>query len=401
MRIEKLSNNIDIKKHLIELGVDSGGVNILTTKAKNHIIYISDLHVGGANILKQDALSVGADLAVPRGTVIASIKKVNCILIATNRQLEKLSKKELAQPFGLKELAYKLQDILRVNKTQSIEIMGVINANDDSFYSGSRFKDSNAISKIEQMIDDGADIVDIGGVSSRPNAPIVTAKDELSRVKPIFEAISKNRLYEKVKFSVDSYQPEVISVALESGFKIVNDITGLKNDEVCKLCASYNSTAVIMHMQGTPQTMQDNPSYDSIISDVYNCLDTSIQRAESFGVKDIIVDVGIGFRNRINQRFNSNLNAVQAIKWAVKDKSTTKVGISGGIGLAILKEFIGMNKGKMQIISNNGFYQYSEQGEETKLFNSDFPGTVVNLQFRTNDNNSYILKTEIDTNDIF
>ncbi len=114
-----------------------------------------------------------------------------------------------------------------------------------------------------------------------------------------------------------------------------------------------------------------------------------------------IVDMGIGFKNRVNKRFKSNLNAVQAIQWAVKDKSTTKVGISGGIGLALLKEFICMNKGKMQIISNNGFYQYSEQGEKTKFFNSDFPGTVVNLQFKTNDNNSYILKTEVNANDIF
>lgn len=114
-----------------------------------------------------------------------------------------------------------------------------------------------------------------------------------------------------------------------------------------------------------------------------------------------IVDVGIGFKNRVNRRFNSKLNAVQAIKWAMQDRSTTKVGISGGIGLAFLKEFIGLNKGKIQIISNDGFYQYSKQGEEIKLFDREFPGTIVNLQFRTNDRSSYILKKEVDINDIF
>jgi anti-sigma regulatory factor (Ser/Thr protein kinase) len=114
-----------------------------------------------------------------------------------------------------------------------------------------------------------------------------------------------------------------------------------------------------------------------------------------------IVDVGIGFRDKVNKRFNSNLNAMQAIQWAVRDKNTTKVGVSGGIGLALLSEFIGMNRGKMQIISNDGFYEYSEQGEEMHLFKGAFPGTIVNLQFRTNDNNSYILKTEVDANDIF
>ena len=87
MNVQKLSNSIDFKKHLKNLGVDSGGINILASKMQHHIIYIKELHVGGANILKQDALSVGADLAVPRGTVVAATKYVDCILIATNRQL--------------------------------------------------------------------------------------------------------------------------------------------------------------------------------------------------------------------------------------------------------------------------------------------------------------------------
>lgn len=114
-----------------------------------------------------------------------------------------------------------------------------------------------------------------------------------------------------------------------------------------------------------------------------------------------IVDTGIGFKEKINQRFNSSLSAIQAIKWAVQDKKTTKEGISGGIGLAVLREFVKMNKGKMQIISNEGFYQYDQGGEVTKTFIGQFPGTIVNLQFRTDDNNNYLLKSEIDINNIF
>lgn len=114
-----------------------------------------------------------------------------------------------------------------------------------------------------------------------------------------------------------------------------------------------------------------------------------------------IVDTGIGFKEKINQRFGSNLNAIQAIKWAVQDKKTTKQGVSGGIGLAILKEFVEKNKGKMQIVSNEGFYQYDVDGELSKEFVGQFPGTIVNLQFRTDDNNNYLLKSEIDINDIF
>lgn len=114
-----------------------------------------------------------------------------------------------------------------------------------------------------------------------------------------------------------------------------------------------------------------------------------------------IVDTGIGFREKINRRFGSNLRATQAIKWAVEEKKTTKEGISGGLGLVLLREFVNVNKGKMQIVSNEGFYQFDSDGETLNEFLGEFPGTIVNLQFRTDDNNNYSLKSEIDINDIF
>lgn len=182
MEIKKLSNEINVQQYLKDLGVDSGGIKILASKAQTHIFYIKDLAVGGANILKQDALSIGADLAVPRGTVIAKTPHVDCILIATTKQLQTLSKKELAQPFGLKELAVQLQRYLSMQQDEKVEIMGIINANDDSFFSGSRFLGTNAIERIETMIGEGADIIDLGGVSTRPNAPVVSVEEELARV---------------------------------------------------------------------------------------------------------------------------------------------------------------------------------------------------------------------------
>lgn len=295
MEIKKLSNEIDIKQHLLALGVDGGGIEILASKAQTHILYIKDLAVGGANILKQDALSIGADLAVPRGTVIAKNPYVDCILIATTKQLQTLSRKELAQPFGLKELAKQLQHYLRTNIDSKIEIMGIINANDDSFFSASRFSGTNAVARIESMIEEGAEIIDLGGVSTRPNAPVVSVDEELARVRPVLDAITENKLYEKAKFSIDSYTPVVVQAALESGFTIVNDITGFENDLLCELCARYNATAVAMHMQGTPQTMQENPQYGDVVLDVYRYLQQQTQKLESFGVNDIVLDVGIGF----------------------------------------------------------------------------------------------------------
>ena len=237
MIVERLSDTTNTKKLLKKLGVDSGGINILSSKSKHYIIEIKDLHVGAANILKQDALSIGADLAVPRGTVIAKEPYVNCVLIATHKQLQTLSKKELAQPFGLKDLAHTLQAIVKIKNPKAVEIMGIINANEDSFFDGSRFEGRNALNAIYSMVEEGASIIDIGGVSSRPNAPLVSVAEEIIRVKPILQEIKKSKLYESTRFSIDSYSPEVISLALESGFSIVNDITGLENDEVCKHCS--------------------------------------------------------------------------------------------------------------------------------------------------------------------
>ncbi len=114
-----------------------------------------------------------------------------------------------------------------------------------------------------------------------------------------------------------------------------------------------------------------------------------------------IVDTGIGFREKINRRFKSNLSAIKAIKWAVEESRTTKEGISGGLGLAILKEFIFANKGKMQIVSNDGFYEFDDNREILRAFQGEFPGTIVNLQFRTDDNDNYSLESEIGIKDIF
>jgi len=300
MIVEHLSENLDVKRYLKEMNVDSGGVGILSSKAKVHLISIKDLHVGAANILKQDALSVGADLAVPRGTIVAQTPRVDCLLIATTAHLKLLSKKELVQPFGLKELAQKLKSIAAVKKVKDVSIMGIVNANNDSFYAKSRFSSEDAIEKIEMMIEEGATIIDIGAVSSAPGTKKVSPEEELVRVVPILEMIQEKKLYEEVDFSIDSYEPLVIEKALIAGFKIVNDITGLEDDAVCKLCAKYNATVVIMHMQGKPETMQDKPEYKNVLDDVYTFFQERIIKAESFGIENIILDVGIGFGKTVD-----------------------------------------------------------------------------------------------------
>ncbi|WP_323586165.1 dihydropteroate synthase [Aliarcobacter butzleri] len=293
MKTYKISLN-NSKKFFENLGCDSGGISILSKKSKLHTLYIKDLHVGAANILKQDALSIGADLAVPNGVIIAKDKYVNALLIGTTKHFENLAKKELAQPFGLKELAKSLKDYVK-KQNYPTKIMGVLNANEDSFFKNSRFNNSEACLKIEKMIEDGANIIDIGAVSSRPGSLPVSENIELDRLKDIVQIIYQNKYYEKVDFSIDSFSPKVIEYVLNHGFKIVNDITGLQNDEVCKLVSKYNAQAVIMHMQNNQTNMQEAPFYEDVIIEIDDFFTKRLEKVKSFGVKDIVLDVGIGF----------------------------------------------------------------------------------------------------------
>jgi len=173
----------------------------------------------------------------------------------------------------------------------------VINANDDSFFEGSRFIEDDAVTQCEKMIEGGASIIDIGAVSSRPGADKVSELVELERMKPICDMISVEKLYEKATFSIDSYTPDTVEYALNRGFTLINDITGGSNDEIIKLAVKHKAKLCIMHMQGTPQTMQKDPTYDDVMLEVSRFFEERIAKCEALGLsrENIILDVGIGF----------------------------------------------------------------------------------------------------------
>jgi len=296
VKIYKLGDIKDKKQFLKDLTVQGGGISIISKKMELLYFFIKDLKTPAVNILKQDALSIGAELAVPSGVILCERKEYDCLLIGTKKHIEILSRKELAQPFGLKQIAKELQKFLKT-KQFPLEIMGVINANNDSFFEGSRFRDSEAIEQIESMIRDGANIIDIGAVSSRPNADEVSQSEELERIKPICDAIREKKLYKQASFSIDSYTHSVVEYALKSGFNLVNDITGARDNRVVELAIEYGAKLCIMHMQGTPKTMQQNPYYNNVMVEVSEFFEDRISKCEELGLnrKDIILDVGIGF----------------------------------------------------------------------------------------------------------
>jgi dihydropteroate synthase len=298
MKIYKLNPDVDLVRLMQKMGVDKAGIEIMKQKHSLYIFYIKDISCGAANILKQDALSIGAELAVPVGVPNCKNKIFDALLICNEKQLRILAKKELSQPFKLKDLAKQLKEFINLPRFP-LKIMGVINANDDSFFEGSRFRGIEAVSQIEKMIEDGADIIDIGGVSSRPGSVYPGVEEELNRVKPIIDEIYKNRLYEKAVFSIDTFEAKVLEYALDRGFKIANDITGLESDEYASVASKYGASVVIMHKKGNPKDMQKNPFYENVILEVDEFFAARIEKANAFGIKEIILDVGIGFGKRL------------------------------------------------------------------------------------------------------
>ncbi|MDR1285487.1 MAG: dihydropteroate synthase [Campylobacteraceae bacterium] len=175
------------------------------------------------------------------------------------------------------------------------KIMGILNITDDSFFEESRTNISEARERIENMLRDGADMIDIGALSSRPGSKMISDEEELNRVRDVLDIIKKNRFYEKAIFSLDSYSPLTIDYALNCGFKIVNDITGLSDDNVCVVAKKHKATVCIMHMKGTPQDMQEDPTYEDVVREVDEFFTQRVEKAKIFGIEDIILDVGIGF----------------------------------------------------------------------------------------------------------
>jgi len=300
MTLYEIARPADPKALLSAYGVQSGGIAIMAQKMEQLFVHIHDLRTPAANILKQDALSIGADLAVPGGVITCEVDRVDALLIATRKQIAILAEKERAQPFGLKEVAVQLARLLE-GRTFPVRIMGVINANDDSFFAASRFQADAALIQIERMIADGAQIIDIGGVSSRPGAEPVSAAEELARVRPICDAIQAKKLHEKALFSIDSYTPEVVAYALKSGFGLINDITGARDTVLIDLAVEYDAQLCIMHMQGTPQTMQHDPHYEDVTAEVDAFFAERIAACEERGLprERIILDPGIGFGKRL------------------------------------------------------------------------------------------------------
>ena len=183
------------------------------------------------------------------------------------------------------------------------KVMGILNVTPDSFYDGGRFKNEKSVlTQVEKLLDEGATFIDIGAYSSRPGADFVSKEEELKRLIPIITSVVNN--FPKSLISVDSFRSDVIKTAVEAGAAMVNDISGGQQDPLMfETVGALGVPYIMMHMRGTPKTMQQMTEYSDLIKEVYTYFSERIQLARTHQIKDIILDLGFGFSKTLEQNF--------------------------------------------------------------------------------------------------
>lgn len=292
------------------IGVDPAGIRIMAPKQFHYNLRVEGLTPAQANVLKQEMLSTGAEAAVARGAASCSVGSTDALLSGTARQFEAVMGKLRAQSFGLPEVGLSLSEAVGnlskrgyIVKGRGREwrlgtrtmIMGILNVTPDSFSDGGRFLErGRAVERGLEMFEEGADFIDVGGESTRPGAVAVGAAEETDRVIPVVEAIASKG----VPVSIDTTKAAVAGAALAAGAEMVNDVSALGMDAaMAGVCAEFKAAVVLMHMRGTPSTMQEDTVYRDLVSEVYNHLMARMDYAVASGIEreSIIIDPGIGF----------------------------------------------------------------------------------------------------------
>ena len=257
-------------------------------------------------------LSVGGDAAVSRSSVSCSVKKTDCVIMGTAKQIQRLSDKISIQPLGLGSISKAIRELLAnvskelfILKTcrreivlgEKTGIMGILNVTPDSFSDGGLFKDmGDAIEYGLKMMEEGADIIDVGGESSRPGAVPIPLEEEIARVIPVIKGLERSI---KIPISVDTTKAEVARLAVDNGADIVNDISAMTGDRhMADVVAETGAAIILMHMRGVPKDMQEGDlSYRSLRGDVIDFLGGKMEEAGIAGIaaENVMIDPGIGF----------------------------------------------------------------------------------------------------------
>jgi dihydropteroate synthase len=309
-RFLNIRNIEDARERLRELGPSEQGFSIMTPKMVNRSVYVENVDTRAANMMKQNMLSIGGEVSMPRDAFGFEGSTVPVIVSGNLKHFKELIKKLKLQPFGLKILAAELEELLdsescartlrlggrEYNLDKKTLLMGVINVTPDSFSDGGIHTGAkDAIEHGTRLAEEGADLLDIGGESTRPGSEFISLDEELGRVMPVIEGLRK---LTDVPISIDTTKASVAREALDAGCVMVNEISAMRLDEeMLTLVVSRNVPVCLMHMQGMPKDMQIEPRYDDVVGEISDFLRERAGVALEAGVApaNILIDPGIGF----------------------------------------------------------------------------------------------------------
>jgi dihydropteroate synthase len=316
-RVLEVTSAADVARELERTDSDPEGVGIMTRKGRTLLVRVEDVPLKAAPLLKQEMLALGADASHARGVADLSVVTSPVVLIATPGQYQRLLPKLRRQPFRLREIADAVESALDHYGSRSARtlrglhrtvplgdrtrVMGVLNLTPDSFYDGGRYdRPETAVERAEAMVQEGASLIDVGAESTRPGSSGISAEQELERLRPVL-----GRLHDRlqVPISVDTRKPEVARAALEIGADLINDVGGLREPEMRRLLVRSGAPVVVMHMRGTPETMQQDLIYADLRGEVYAYLTTQTELARTEGVasEQMLIDPGPGFGKSAEQ----------------------------------------------------------------------------------------------------
>lgn len=327
-----ISSADDLRRHLSGIDVPSGQWDEIVEKFLFSTIKLEGVDTRAANILKSIVETLGAGIAMSTEAREFTVRETDVLLSGSRHTLRLLAARLKNEPYGLEGIGGEIE-ACGINDTQIMSwgdrqldfsrktyVMGILNVTPDSFFPSSRAATvKDAMKAAKEMIEAGVDIIDIGGESTRPGSEPVPDDEEIRRVVPAIQAL---RAESNVMISVDTRKADVAERALDAGADIVNDISGLRhNEELARLVARRKVPIVLMHMRGTPKTMQKSPYYKNTISEILRELQPSITAALSAGIAPemIIVDPGIGFGKRMqdNLRIIKELASLKSLHFPI------------------------------------------------------------------------------------
>ena len=328
------------------IGVHKASLPIFANKNQILPLKLLQVRTPAANIIKQEMLAAGGDAAVPTGCVLNKDKYSDVLLLGTRKHYNLLLKKlELMPYFGMDKVKAELEAVLNEEKLQTVLadgrilnydkvlIMGILNITPDSFYENSRTAIEEVVAKAGQMLADGADILDIGGESTRPGSEAVATEEEQARVLPVIEALRK--AYPDAVLSIDTYRASTARLAIEAGADIINDISAMQADaEMIDVVFETKAPIILMHMRGTPKDMQTQCEYKNVVEEVavYLAERAKLLRERGVGVDKIILDPGIGFAKNAEQNLKlmRDLHALTSFGYPVL-LATSRKGTIGKV----------------------------------------------------------------------